>query len=142
MSTRVVARLLVDLGILERHNPGVDHLLDEEARRVRHAQSQQQYRARLKERKVTGDSTVLKRGRPKKYTTEEEVRAARQQYQAAYQKRHKDRVKQAVEQLVQAAAPSLLKPTGIDSWCMPDGRHSAEASTSILQMGLGISHSS
>ena len=117
MSTRVVARLLVDLGILERHNPGVDHLLDEEARRVRHAQAQQQYRARLKERKVTGVSTVIKRGRPKKYTTEEEVRAARQQHQAAYQKRHKDRVKQAVEQLVQAAAPSLLKPTGIDSWC-------------------------
>ena len=128
--------MLVDLGILERHNPGVDHLLDEEARRVRHAQSQQQYRARLKERKVTGDSTVIKRGRPKKYTTEEEVRAARQQYQAAYQKRHKDRVKQAVEQLVQAAAPSLLKPTGIDGRCetrrRSDGRHSAEASTSIL----------
>ena len=63
----------------------------------------------------------------------EERRAAQRQYQANHKNKYKTRVAEALEQLVQAAAPEILKPVDIDRWCQKNhGGHSAEASSSVL----------
>jgi len=129
MKIQAVNRILVDLGILERRRP----CLDEETRRQRQAEKQRIYRAKLVEAERTGHSNVLKRGRPKKYTTEEEIRAAKKQYQATCKERYRERATAAIQQLIQAADPSLFEPEGIDKWCRKtDGSHSREASGSFL----------
>ena len=116
MKVQAVNRLLVDLGILERRIP---NRIDEETRRQRHAEKQRDYRARRTEAERTGEQIVLKRGRPTKYTTAEERRAAQRQYQADCKERCRKRTAEAIEQLIQAAAisPSLLEPDNIDRWC-------------------------
>jgi hypothetical protein len=138
MKVQAVNRILVDLGILERRRPG----LDEEARKQRHAEKRRIYRARLVEAERTGQSNVLKRGRPRKHTTEEETRAAQKQYQATCKERYRERAAATIQQLIQAAALNLNEPDGIDKWCQKNhGGHSCETSDSFLQVGLGISHS-
>ena len=138
MKVQAVNRILVDLGILERRRPG----LDEEARKQRQAEKQRIYRAKLVEAERTGHSNVLKRGRPRKHITEEEKRAAKKQYQATCKERYRERAGAAIQQLIQAAALNLNEPDGIEKWCQTKhGGHSCEASSSFLQMGLGISHS-
>ena len=131
MKVQAVNRILVDLGILERRRPG----LDEEARRQRHAERQRIYRAKLVEAEMTGHSNVLNRGRPRKYKTEEEIRAAKKQYQVTCKERYRERATAAIQQLIQAAALNLDEPVGIDRWCQKKhGGHSCEASSSILPL--------
>ena len=138
MKVQAVNRILVDLGILERRRPSID----EEARKQRHAEKQRIYRAKLVEAERTGHSNVLKRGRPRKHTTEEEIRAAKKQYQVTCKERYRERAAAAIQQLILAADPSLFEPDGIDKWCQINhGGHSCEASDSFLQLVLGISHS-
>ena len=138
MKVQAVSRILVDLGILEKRRPCVD----EETRRQRHVEKQRIYRAKLVEAERTGQSNVLKRGRPRKHTTEEEKRAAQKQYQATCKERYRERAAAAIQQLIQAAALNLNEPDGIDKWCQKKhGGRSSVASSSFLQLGLGISHS-
>ena len=119
--TPTIGRVLVELGILERRKSGFPRYVDEETKRHRHCVAQTAYRQRLVEAHRTGEPIHLKRGRPKKYNTVEELQEAQKRQRKVYAATHKQRIKEAIEYLVEAANIAPKEPTSIDKWCINGG---------------------
>ena len=113
-----IARVLVELGILERRKPGYPSYVDEETKRHRHCVAQTAYRQRLAEAHRTGETIPVKRGRPRKYSTLEEMQEAQRKQRKVYAAKHRQRIKEAIEQLVEAAHYVPEEPPTIDKWCV------------------------
>ena len=119
--TPTIGRVLIELGILERRKSGFPRYVDEETKRHRHCVAQTAYRQRLAEAHRTGEPIHLKRGRPNKYNTVEELQEAQKRQRKAYAARHKQRIKDAIEHLIEAANIVPKEPTNIDKWCINGG---------------------
>jgi hypothetical protein len=119
--TPTIGRVLIELGILERRKSGFPRFVDEETKRHRHCVAQTAYRQRLAEAHRTGEPIHLKRGRPKKYNTVEELQEAQKRQRKVYVARHKQRIKEAIEHLIEAANMVPEEPTSIDKWCIYGG---------------------
>jgi hypothetical protein len=119
--TPTIGRVLIELGILERRKSGFPRYVDEETKRHRHCVAQTAYRQRLVEAHRTGEPIHLKRGRPKKYNTIEELQEAQKRQRKVYAARHRQRVREAIEHLIEAAKFVPEEPTNIDKWCINGG---------------------
>ena len=119
--TPTIGRVLVELGILERRKSGCPKYADDETNRRRHCAAQTAYRQRLVEAQRTGQVIPIKRGRPKKYHTDEELQEAQRQQRKIYAARHRQRIKEAIEHLIEAARFVPEEPTSIDKWCINGG---------------------
>jgi hypothetical protein len=119
--TPTIGRVLGELGILERRKSGFPRYVDEETKRHRHCVAQTAYRQRLVEAHRTGEPIHLKRGRPKKYNTVEELQEAQKRQRKVYAARHKQRIKDAIEHLIEAANIVPKEPTTIEKWCINGG---------------------
>ena len=119
--TPTIGRVLVELGILERRKSGFPRYVDEETKRHRHCVAQAAYRQRLVEAQRTGEPIHLKRGRPKKYNTIEELQEAKKRQRNVYTARHRQRIKEAIEHLMEAANFVPEEPTSILKWCINGG---------------------
>ena len=119
--TPTIGRVLVELGILERRKSGFPRYVGEETKRHRHCVAQTAYRKRLVEAHKTGEPIHLKRGRPKKYNTVEELQEAQKRQRQVYAAKHRQRIKEAIEHLIEAANFVPEEPTTIDNWCINGG---------------------
>ena len=120
--TPTIGRVLIELGILERRKSGCPRYVDEETNRRRHCAAQTAYRQRLVEAQRTGETIHVKRGRPRKYNTLEEMQEAHRQQRKVYAARHRQRIKEAIEHLIEAANFVPEEPTSIDKWCINGGK--------------------
>ena len=119
--TPTIGRVLIELGILERRKSGFPRFVDEETKRHRHCVAQTAYRQRLVEAYRTGEPIHLKRGRPKKYNTIEELQEAQKRQRKVYAAKHRQRIKEAIEHLMEAANFVPEESTSIHKWCINGG---------------------
>ena len=85
---------------------------------------------RFKDLVEKGFLTPAKRGRPSLYTTDEERCRARQAQQRVCMKRHNDRLKEAKQRMLAAAAEAANSKMTLDSYVTAD----ASSSCTIAQM--------
>ena len=128
-----IGRVLVELGILERRKLGFPRYVDEETKRRNHCVTQTAYRQRLVEAHRTGEPIHVKRGRPKEYNTVEELQEAQKRQRKIYAEMHRQRIREAIEHLIEAARFVPEEPTNIDKWCINGG-----SKTDIDCMDTGV----
>ena len=90
--------------------------------------AQTAYKQRLVEAHRTGETIHVKRGSPKKYNALEEMQEAQRKQRKVYEARRRQRIKEAIEHLIEAANFVPEEPTSIDKWCISAAKDKSQTS--------------